>query len=66
VQLKLNDPTYTDRLAEFLISLGQTVIVAGPGQIEADDEVRPEMEIFLKVWRVLYPEAGVSILVENG
>jgi len=30
MQLRLSDPSYTDRLASFLRSLGQTAIVAAP------------------------------------
>jgi hypothetical protein len=68
MQLRLDDPSYTDRLANFLRSLGQTVIVAGPGQLEVDVPVtrssRAELEIYLRVWRVLYPDTEVQ--VENG
>ena len=66
MHLRLSDPDYTDRLAEFLTSLGQTVHVAAAGELEVDDEVRSEMEIYLKVWHVLYPEAAVSIVAESG
>jgi hypothetical protein len=65
MQLRLSDPSYTDRLANFLRSLGQAAIVAGPGQLEVD--VSPtgptpaELEIYLRVWRVLYPDAEVQL-----
>jgi hypothetical protein len=65
MQLRLSDPSYTDRLANFLRSVGQAAIVAGPGQLEVD--VSPtgptpaELEIYLRVWRVLYPAAEVQL-----
>lgn len=68
MQLRLTDPSYTDRLATFLRSLGQTAIVAGPGQLEIDfpstAAARVELRIYLRVWRVLYPDAEVQL--ENG
>jgi hypothetical protein len=68
MQLRLSDPSYTDRLATFLRSLGQTAIVAGPGQLEVDvppDEAsQVELGIYLRVWKVLYPDAEVQL--DNG
>jgi hypothetical protein len=68
MQLRLNDPSYTDRLANFLRSLGQTAIVAGPGQLEVElpltRDAVVELEIYLRVWKVLYPETDVQL--ENG
>ncbi len=68
MQLRLSDPSYTDRLAHFLRSLGQTAIVAGPGQLEVDlpptRDALVELGIYLRVWRVLYPDAEVQL--ENG
>jgi hypothetical protein len=68
MQLRLSDPGYTDRLANFLRSLGQTAIVAGPRQLEVDLPSSPdavaELQIYLRVWRVLYPDAEVQL--ENG
>ncbi len=61
--LRLSDPSYTDRLAHFLRSLGQTTIVAGPSQLEVDTP-EPELRIYLRVWTVLYPE--VEVQVGNG
>ena len=59
------DPSYTDRLANFLRSLGQAAIVAGPGQLEVDlsptGPTPAELEIYLRVWRVLYPDAEVQL-----
>jgi hypothetical protein len=65
MQLRLSDPSYTDRLATFLRSLGQTVYVAGPTQLELDvpdsDVARGELAIYLRVWSVLYPDTDVQL-----
>jgi hypothetical protein len=70
MQLRLNDPGYTDRLANFLRSLGQAVLVAGPAQLDidlpADSSAREELEIYLRVWRVLYPDAEVQVESDEG
>jgi hypothetical protein len=60
MQLRLSDPSYTDRLALFLRSLGQTVLDGGPTQLEVDTP-RRELEIYLRVWAVLYPDAEVQV-----
>ena len=68
MQLLLSDPAYTDRLASFLRSLGQRPLVSGPDSLELepvdDDESRVELEIYLRVWRVLYPDANVEVEIE--
>ncbi len=65
IHLLLGDPSYTDRLASFLSSLGQRPVVSGPDQVEidsnSDEGARLELEIYLRVWRVLYPEAEVTL-----
>jgi hypothetical protein len=65
MQLRLSDPGYTDHLATFLRSLRQTVLVAAPGQLEIDlpdiPTARDEVVIYLRVWKVLYPDADVQI-----
>ena len=70
MQLRLNDPGYTDRLANFLRSLGQAAIVAGPAQLDvqlaAGPEARDELEIYLRVWRVLYPDTEVQVESDEG
>jgi hypothetical protein len=68
MQLRLSDPSYTDRLATFLRSLGQTVLVNAPNQLEIDvpptSSAAAEIQIYLRVWKVLYPDAEVQL--ENG
>jgi hypothetical protein len=62
MQLRLSDPSYTDRLATFLRSLGQTVLVDGPIRIEVDaptSSAVTEIQIYLRVWKVLYPDVEV-------
>jgi hypothetical protein len=68
MQLRLSDPSYTDRLATFLRSLGQAVFVDAPDRLDVDAPSRSaeaEIEIYLRVWKVLYPDAPV-FQVENG
>ncbi len=70
IDLRLTDPAYTERLASFLTSLGQKAIVSGPATVELLDPeddgetARIEVEIYLRVWNVLYPEAGVVVATE--
>ena len=70
MQLRLNDPGYTDRLANFLRSLGQAAIVAGPAVLDidppSDPSAREELEIYLRVWRVLYPDTEVQVESDEG
>jgi hypothetical protein len=60
MQLRLSDPSHTDRLAHFLRSLGQAVTVAAPGQLGVDTPPS-ELLIYLRVWTVLYPDAEVQL-----
>ena len=60
MQLRLSDPSYADRLAHFLRSLGQTVLDAGPTRLDVDTP-QSELEIYLRVWHVLYPDAEVQL-----
>jgi hypothetical protein len=70
MQLRLTDPGYTDRLANFLRSLGQAAIVAGPAQLDVDlpagPSAREELEIYLRVRRVLYPDTEVQVESDEG
>jgi hypothetical protein len=61
MQLRLLDPVYTDQLAAYLRSVGQHPVVGGPGSVEVDAE-RAEVEVYLRVWAVLHPDAEVEIL----
>jgi len=68
MEICLTDPSYADRLARFLRSLGQTATVSAPASVDVSlasgRDALVELEIYLRVWSVLYPEAGVQ--VENG
>ncbi len=65
MQLFLRDPSYTDRLAAFLTSVGRCAVVAAPDRIDidetAEDSQHLELELYLRVWRVLYPDADVEL-----
>jgi len=60
MQLLLHDPAYTDRLAAFLRSVGQRPIVSGPDVLEVDAP-EEELEVYLRVWRVMHPEGDVRL-----
>ena len=70
MRLLLRDPDYTERLASFLRSLGQRPIVSGPDHVDLDppenETDRAELEIYLRVWRVLYPDANVQMENDEG
>ena len=65
MQLLLRDPTYTDRLAAYLTSVGRQAIVSAPDRVDLDessDEARQlELEMYLRIWRVLHPDADVLL-----
>jgi hypothetical protein len=61
MQLVLHDSAYTDRLAAFLQSVGQRPVVAGPQSVDVGEAEPAEVEVYLRVWRVLYPDATVSV-----
>ena len=56
---------YTDRRAAFLTSVGRRAVVAAPDRVDldedADDLALLEVEMYLRVWRVLHPEADVEL-----
>jgi hypothetical protein len=60
MQIRLLDPAYTDRLAAYLQSLGQVPVVSGPDSLELEGDLA-EIEIYVRVWQVLYPDADVEI-----
>ena len=65
MQLFLRDPSYTDRLAAFLTSVGRRAVVRAPDRIDLDeppeDSEHLELQLYLRVWRVLYPDADVEL-----
>jgi hypothetical protein len=65
MQLLLHDPSYTERLAAFLTSVGRRAVVGAPDRVDidesADDSQHLELELYLRVWRVLYPDADVEL-----
>ena len=65
MQLFLRDPSYTDRLAAFLTSVGRRAVVGAPDRIDLDepqeDSAHLEVELYLRVWSVLYPDADVEL-----
>jgi len=63
MQLFLRDPTYTDRLAAFLTSVGRRAAVAAPDRVDLNESAVDslELEMYLRVWRVLYPDADVEL-----
>jgi hypothetical protein len=61
MQIRLLDPAYTDRLAAYLQSLGQRPVVSGPDSLDLEGDLA-EIEIYVRVWQVLYPDADVEIL----
>jgi len=67
MQLFLHDPSYTDRLATFLTSVGRRAVVGASGRVDLDESVDEshhlELELYLRVWRVLYPDADVELAV---
>jgi hypothetical protein len=69
MQLYLRDPSYTDRLAAFLTSVGRPAVVGAPDRVDvrdtADDSRNLELELYLRVWRVLYPDADVELSPEQ-
>jgi hypothetical protein len=60
MRLLLRDAAYTERLAAFLRSVEQRPVVAAPGAL--DVEIDPaELEVYLRVWQVLHPDADVTV-----
>jgi hypothetical protein len=60
LRLLLRDPDYTDRLVAFLRSVGQGPVVNRPGEIQVDAPSE-ELDAYLRVWRVMHPEAKVEL-----
>jgi hypothetical protein len=62
MQLLLHDSVYTDRLAAFLLSVGQRPVVSGPSAVDVGETSEEELEVYLRVWHVLYPDAEVRLV----
>jgi hypothetical protein len=62
MQLFLRDPSYTDRLAAFLTSVGRHAVVSAPDRVDIDETAADSqhLELYLRVWRILYPDADVE------
>jgi hypothetical protein len=65
MRLFLSDPSYTDRLAAFLTSVGRHAVVAAPDRVDVDENEGDllEVEMYLRVWAVIYPDAEVQLAV---
>jgi hypothetical protein len=63
MRLVLHDPAYTGHLAAFLQSVGQRAIMSGPADLEIGDIAQEELDVYLRVWRVLYPDAEVEFVL---
>lgn len=65
MQLLLHDPRYTERLAAFLTSVGRRAVVGAADRVDIDETTEDaqhfELELYLRVWSVLYPDAGVEL-----
>ena len=67
MELFLRDPSYTDRLATFMTSVGRRAVVTAPDRVEVDEDdddlQRLEVEMYLRVWAVIHPDADVELAV---
>ena len=67
MQLFLRDPSYTDRLAAFLTSVGRQAVVTAPDRVDVDehedDAQNLEVEMYLRVWAVIHPDVDVELAV---
>jgi hypothetical protein len=65
MQLFLRDPSYADRLAAFLTSVGRHAVVTALDRVDVDehedDLQRLEVEMYLRVWAVIHPDADVEL-----
>jgi hypothetical protein len=62
MRLLLDDPAYTERLAAFLRSVGQRPVRSGPVALDVAEADAAELEVYLRVWLVLYPAATVRLV----
>jgi hypothetical protein len=61
MRLLLRDAAYTERLAAFLRSVGQEPAVAAPDALEIADLEAAELDVYLRVFGVLHPDAEVTV-----
>lgn len=62
VYLNISDPVYSERLADFLASLGKSVRLAEPGEVVVEEALDDfELTLYLRVWHVLYPDTLVTV-----
>jgi len=61
--LLVHDPAYVDRLAAYLRSVGLEPRPGSGHQLEVDAD-RRELEVYLRVWRVMHPD--VEVLLTDG
>ena len=61
MRLHLRDAAYTDRLEAFLRSVGQRPVVAGPQELDIGDVEAAELDVYLRVWHVMHPDAEVTV-----
>jgi hypothetical protein len=65
MQVFVCDPSYTERLAAFLTSVGRRAVVGAPDRVDIDETLEDaehlELELYLRVWSVLYPDAEVEL-----
>ena len=58
-------PEYSERLASFFASLGRSAAVADAGRVQVEFppgvEAEHELDIYLRVWAVIHPDAEVTI-----
>jgi len=61
MRLLLRDAAHTDDLAAFLRSVGQRPVIRGPSAVDVDETEPAELDVYLRVWKVLYPDAEVTV-----
>ncbi len=61
MRLLLRDAADTERLAAFLRSVGQRPVAAGPHALDVGEAEPAEIEVYLRVWQVLHPDAEVTV-----
>ena len=60
LRLTLSDSVFTNEFQAFLRSVGQEPATAGTRVVEVGTP-RDELDVYLHVWQVLNPAAGVTV-----